>query len=47
MINIQTHGRDHVRETRSFEEIGYNLITLHTSIVILINEERLDDEQNL
>jgi len=35
-----------VCETRSFGEIGYNLTTLHTSIVILINEERLDDDEN-
>jgi hypothetical protein len=35
-----------VCETGSFGKVGYNLTTLHTSIVILINEERLNDNEN-
>src|SRR6267154_5074738 len=46
MINIGTHGGDHVCKTSSFGKVGYDLTTLHMSIIILINEEWLDDNEN-
>jgi hypothetical protein len=46
MVNIRSHGRDHVYKTRSFGKVGYDLTTLYTSIVILISEERLNDDEN-
>ena len=45
-VSITSHGRDHVCKTRSFGKVGYDLTTLYTSIVILINEERLNDDEN-
>jgi len=46
MVNVRPHGGDHVCETRSFGKAGYNITTLYKSVVILVNEERLNDDEN-
>jgi len=46
MVNVRPHGGDHVCKTCSFEKVGYNLTTLYMSIVILVNDERLNDDRD-
>ena len=47
MIDIRAHSADHSGETSGLGKIGNNFTTFNTSIVVLVNEQRLDDDQNL
>ena len=46
MINIRTHRTDHVRQTSCLGQIGDDLTTLDTGVVILVNEQGFDDNQD-
>lgn len=42
-----SHRRDHVRETGSLGQVTDDLATFDTGIVILVDEQRLDDDEDL
>ena len=45
MVDIRTHGEDHMRKTGCLREVRDDLTTFDTGIVVSINEQRLDDDQ--
>lgn len=47
LVNVESHGRDHVCKAGCFRKIGYNFVTLDTGIVDFVNQEWLDDDKNL
>ena len=47
VINIWTHGTDHVRKSSGFTEVGDDFSAFHSCIIILVDKQWLDDDQNL
>mmetsp|Transcript_46162 Transcript_46162/g.75324 ORF Transcript_46162/g.75324 Transcript_46162/m.75324 type:complete len:433 (+) Transcript_46162:2227-3525(+) len=47
VVDIRPHGSDHRSKSSSLSQVGDDLPPLHTSIVVLINQQRLYDHQDL
>jgi hypothetical protein len=47
MIDIRSHSRDHVCETNSFREIGDDLMAFNAGILILVNDKRFNEYEDL
>jgi len=45
-VNIGSHRGDHVGETGSFREVGYNFTALDTGVVVFVDNEGFDDNEN-
>mmetsp|Transcript_29025 Transcript_29025/g.67289 ORF Transcript_29025/g.67289 Transcript_29025/m.67289 type:complete len:780 (-) Transcript_29025:1289-3628(-) len=47
VVDIGTHGRDHGRQTGGLGQVGNDLATLDTSVVVLVNQQGLNHDENL
>lgn len=47
VIDIRTHGGNHRGKPRSLGKVRNNFTSLHSGIVVLVNEKRLNDNEDL
>lgn len=46
VVNIGSHDRYHGGQTCSLGQVGYDLTTFDTSVVVFIDEKRFNDDQD-
>ena len=47
MIDIGSHGQDHVGKSRSVQKIQDDFTTFDSSVVVFINEQRFNVDKDL
>lgn len=47
VVDVGTHGGDHGSQTGGLSQVGDDLSALHTGVVVLVDQQRLDHHQNL
>jgi len=47
VVDVGPHDADHGREARGFGKVGDDFASLNPRIVVLVNEQRLDDDKDL